>query len=111
MIFNATAQLIALGAVVLLQTAYSVAVARLLGVEDFGTFSFVFSIIQILLIGGDFGLHNTAVRKIAPRVVAGRNAAAADVFQTFFFVKIILSSALVGCAGVLSILLPEGGGA
>src|SRR5213596_1156498 len=62
---NAAAQLTALAAVIVTQTAYSVAVARLLGVEDFGQFSFVFSITQILLTGCDLGLHNTAVRKIA----------------------------------------------
>jgi len=43
-IFNAAAQLIALGAIVLIQAAYSIAAARLLGVEDFGRFSFVFGI-------------------------------------------------------------------
>src|SRR5206468_583258 len=94
MVFNAAAQLIALGAVILVQTAYSVAVARLLGVEDFGAFSFFFSITQILLIGCDFGLHNTAVRKIALRLAEGHPAAARETFGVFFSLKIVFSAAL-----------------
>jgi O-antigen/teichoic acid export membrane protein len=119
-ILNAVAQLTALGAVIIMQTVYSIAAARLLGVEDFGRFSFVFSITQILLIGCDLGLHNTALRKIAlclakpplattPQVSEIRpDDRAANIFGTFFSLKVVASLALVGCAGVLSALLTDG---
>ena len=99
---NAAAQMAALAGVVLLQTAYSVLVARILGVEDFGRFAFVFSITQILLIGCDLGLHNTAIRKIS----ANRENSPA-LFCIFFRLKLVVSSLLVLGVGVLSLLLRE----
>ena len=110
-IFNAASQLIALGAIVLIQAAYSIAAARLLGVEDFGRFSFVFSITQILLVGCDLGLHNTAVRRIALCLAEDRRSHAEEIFSTFFSLKILVSLALVGCAAVISLVLPAGTGA
>src|SRR6184192_633521 len=109
-ILNAASQLIALGAIVLIQAAYSIAAARLLGVEEFGRFSFVFSITQILLIGCDVGLHNTAVRKIALYLAEDRRSHAEEIFGTFFSLKIVVSLALVGCAAVISLMVPEGTG-
>ncbi|MEJ2080802.1 MAG: oligosaccharide flippase family protein [Acidobacteriota bacterium] len=64
--FNAASQLIALGAVLGLQTIYLFFVARHLGPTDFGWFSFSWSIVQVLLVVGDLGLHNTAIREISP---------------------------------------------
>ena len=92
----------ALAGVVLLQTAYSILVARILGVEDFGRFAFVFSITQILLIGCDFGLHNTAIRKISADL---KNSPA--LFSTFFRLKLVVSTLLVLGVGILSLLLRE----
>src|SRR2546426_749903 len=103
-ILNAGAQLIALGMVIVIQTVYSIAAARLLGVNDFGRFSFVFSITQILLIGCDLGLHNTAIRKIALFLAQSHEAeydsvesphgdSATNLFGTFFSLKIIVSLA------------------
>jgi O-antigen/teichoic acid export membrane protein len=63
--FNAASQLIALGAVLGLQTIYLFFVARHLGPTDFGWFSFSWSIVQVLLVVGDLGLHNTAIREIS----------------------------------------------
>ena len=85
-----------------MQTAYSVLVARILGVEDFGRFAFVFSITQILLIGCDLGLHNTAIRKIS----ADRENSP-SLFSIFFHLKLAVSSLLVLAIGVLSLLLRE----
>src|SRR5262249_35364225 len=104
---NAAAQLTALGTIVIVQTAYSIAAARLLGVEAFGEFSFVFSITQILLIGCDFGFHNTALRKIAFYTADGRQTAAEQVFRSFFSLKILISLALVVCAAAIAVILPE----
>src|SRR5437762_11342504 len=104
---NAAAQLVALAAIVIIQTAYSIAAARLLGVDAFGQFSFVFSITQILLIGCDLGLHNTALRKIALYIAEDRRSAAEELFGVFFSLKIIISLALVGVAALISFLVPE----
>jgi O-antigen/teichoic acid export membrane protein len=105
-ILNAAAQLAALAAIILIQMAYSIAAARLLGVEDFGRFSFVFSITQILLIGCDLGLHNTAVRKIALAFAEDRRSDAEKAFSTFFSLKVLLSLAIVGCAAFFSAIFP-----
>src|ERR1043166_8715086 len=109
-ILNAMAQLAALAGVVIIQIAYSVAAARLLGVAAFGQFSFVFSITQILLIGCDLGFHNTALRKIAFYTAERQQAAAEEVFRSFFFLKILVSLALVGCAAAIAAILPENSG-
>src|SRR5260370_20212950 len=107
-VLNAAAQLTALGAVIIIQMAYSIAVARVLGVDDFGRFSFVFSIAQILLIGCDLGLHNTVVRKIALRLAQPDSGDdAKNTFATFFSLKLIVSLVLVAAAGVLSVLLRD----
>src|SRR5579862_1717721 len=108
-VLNATAQLTALGAVIIIQMAYSIAVARVLGVDDFGRFSFVFSIAQILLIGCDLGLHNTAVRKIALRLAKG-DGDAKSAFTTFFSLKLLVSLVLLLAAAALSILLRDTAG-
>src|SRR5437762_1919814 len=106
-IFNAGAQLVALAAIVLIQIAYSIAAARLLGVEAFGQFSFLFSITQILLIGCDLGLHNTAIRKIALYVAEDRQSEAAEVFGRFFSLKVLVSLVLAACAGGISLLISQ----
>lgn len=99
---NAAAQLVALGGVVLLQAAYSILVARILGVEDFGRFAFAFSIIQILLIGCDLGLHNTAIRRISADLKSSPT-----LFATFFHLKLVVSSLLVLLVILLSLFLRE----
>lgn len=99
---NAAAQLVALGGVVLLQAAYSILIARILGVEDFGRFAFAFSIPQILLIGCDLGLHNTAILKISADLKNSHT-----LFSTFFYLKLAVSSLLVLVVIVLSLVLRE----
>src|SRR5438105_1353863 len=120
-VLNAAAQLMGLAAVIIIQTTYSIVVARLLGVEDFGRFSFVFSVTQIFLIGCDLGLHNSAIRKIAVCVserepaarelpdVSGKETAS-QVFADFFSVKIVVSVGLFICVCVLSAVIRESGG-
>ena len=106
-ILNAMAQLAALAGVVIIQIAYSVAAARLLGVAEFGQFSFVFSVTQILLIGCDLGLHNTAVRKIAIDIASGRQSAAEETFGRFFSLKLVLSALLACCGAAMSFAIPN----
>src|SRR5690606_5431601 len=100
--WNALAQMLALGSVLLLQTGYLIVVARYLGPEDFGRFSFIFSIIQMLLIGGDLGLHNAALREISSQrddshLISG----------LFFRLKLILTVLLLMGVFGLAMILPE----
>src|ERR1051326_1325745 len=104
---NAAVQLAALAGIIVIQIAYSIAAARLLGVDAFGQFSFVFSITQILLMGSDLGLHNTAVRRIAFDVAAGRHSSAEATFVRFFSLKLLVSLILAGCAAVISVVIPN----
>lgn len=99
---NAAVQLAALAGVITLQTLYAIIVARLLGVEDFGRYAFLFSIVQILLIGGDLGLHNTAIRKISPDLKHSPTF-----FPTFFYLKLVLSSLLFAVVVVLSLFVRD----
>lgn len=101
---NAAAQLVSLGGILVVQTAYLILAARFLGVEDFGRFSLVFSISQILLIGGDLGLHNTAIRKISFQPDRSE-----VVFPLFFSMKAVVSALLAGAAGVVALALRETG--
>ena len=86
--FNIVSQLTALGAVLVLQTVYMIVVARVLGPEGFGHFSFVWSLVQILVVAGDLGLHNTAIRRIS-----GRVEDSLQLSSTFFWLK----GALTAC--------------
>jgi O-antigen/teichoic acid export membrane protein len=101
-IFNALTQLFALGAVLVLQTGYMMLVARMLGPEDFGRFSFCWAVIQILLIGGDSGLHNTALKKIS----ANREGSL-EISRTFFGLKVTLSAVLFALVLVIAFFLNE----
>jgi O-antigen/teichoic acid export membrane protein len=83
--FNAVTQLLSLGGILLLQAVYMILVARVLGPEDFGRFSFAWSIIHVMLIGGALGLNNTALRKIS----ADRERSA-EISQTFFWLRSVL---------------------
>lgn len=100
--WNALAQMLALGSVLVLQTGYMIAVARYLGPENFGRFSFIFSIIQMLLIGGDLGLHNAALREISGRLEESQLTSG-----LFFRLKLILTSGLLVGVFVLATFLPE----
>ncbi len=99
--FNAISQLVALGLVLVFQTLYMVIVARLLGPEDFGRFSFAWSLIQILLIGGDLGLHNAALRAIS-----SRRDESPSICITFLGLKIALTVGLFLLVLVLALILP-----
>ncbi|UCF38900.1 MAG: flippase [Acidobacteriota bacterium] len=73
--FNAASQMGAFGSALVIQTLYMIVVARVLGPEDFGRYSFAWSMVQIFLIAGDLGLHNTAVREISSKPEASVEAA------------------------------------
>ncbi len=97
---NATAQVFSLGGMLLVQTAFLIFAARILGVEDFGRFSFVFGISQILLMGGDLGLHNTAIRKISYQPAKSQ-----ELFPLFFSLKVIVSGLLALGMFLLALLV------
>lgn len=99
---NATAQMVALIAILGIQTAYMIVVARVLGPEDFGRFSFAWAIVQILLIGGDFGLHNTVIRRISHRPMDSPRISA-----NFFYLKLMLSLFLLAILGVMAATVGE----
>jgi len=86
---NALSQIAAFGSVVVIQAAYMAVIARVLGPGDFGRYSVLWSLVQILLIGGDFGSHNTALRMIArsPRD-------SEEIVPVFFGVKVLLAAVL-----------------
>ncbi|GAB4245959.1 MAG: hypothetical protein Kow00109_22030 [Acidobacteriota bacterium] len=87
---NALSQTAALGAVLLIQTAYLFLVARFLGPEDFGWFAFAWSITQMMLVGGDLGTHNTTLRWLA-----GERRPAAEVVPVFLAVKGAIAAGLL----------------
>ena len=83
---NALSQTAAMGIGLLVQTIYIVAVARTLSIPEFGQFNLVFAITQILFLGGDLGIHNTALRRIAEDRRHSQST-----FQRFLFLKILLA--------------------
>lgn len=99
---NAASQMIALGSVLVIQTVYMILVARVLGPEDFGRFAFAWSIVQILLIAGDLGLHNTAIRKIA-----SESEDAKKIASLFFFLKFFLSLLLLLVVLIIALLVND----
>ncbi len=99
---NALSQLTALGGIVLFQTLYVIVVARVLGPEQFGRFAFVWSVVQILLIGGDVGLHNTAVRRIS---LDRQNSP--NLFTTFACLKLFLSTLLLFLVVLISLTIRQ----
>lgn len=100
--WNAISQLAALGVILVVQTLYMIVVARVLGPEDFGRFSLVWVIVQILLIGGDLGLHNSALRRISQDP-----AASPRISGTLFWLKLRLSAILFLVVLLLALPLPE----
>lgn len=100
--FNAASQLLALGGIIVLQTVYSIGAARILGPEDFGRFAFIWSIVQIVLVGGDLGLHNTAVRRIS-----ADHSLSSTVFPTFASLKGLLSAVLFLLIALLALIIEE----
>lgn len=104
-VLNAAAQVGALAATLLIQTVYLIVVARVLGPEDFGRFSFAWSVVQVLLIGGDFGLHNTALRMIASRRERSR-----EVCDLLIGLKLMVAVLVVLVMAALAAFRPAAGG-
>ncbi len=98
--FNAASQLIALGTVLVLQTVYLFVVARHLGPADFGWFSFSWSIVQVLLVVGDLGLHNTTIREISADLEASPRCS-----EQLLWLKLRLSLALAVLPLILGFVL------
>lgn len=99
---NAFSQLAALGTVLVIQTGYMIIAARMLGPEDFGRYSFAWNLIQIFLIAGDFGLHNTVVR-----LISSNRSDSEVISRVFFWLKAVVSSALFGVVLVIAGLMRE----
>jgi len=97
---NALSQILALGGVLVIQTVYMFLVARFLGPEDFGWFAFAWSIVQMMLVGGDLGTHNTTLRWLA-----GDRREAGEVIPVFLFVKGSIAGALLLLTVLLAIFL------
>jgi O-antigen/teichoic acid export membrane protein len=93
-VFNAAAQLVALGSIVILQTVYTVLVARSLGPEAFGRYSFAFAVSHIILFACDLGLHGTIIRRISVATERSR-----ELLPVFFSIRLVL--ALAGSALLL----------
>lgn len=104
-VLNAAAQVTSLMATLVIQTVYLIIVARVLGPEDFGRFSFAWSVVQMLLIGGDFGLHNTALRLIASARDRSR-----EISDLFLGLKLGVGLLVLAVVAVLSGTLTLGGG-
>ena len=100
--YNAAAQLAGLFSTALLQALFGIVAARFLGVEDFGRFAFVWAITQILVVSGDLGLHNTAIRRIS-----SEPDQALDFFSGFYSLKLLLASGLLGVMLLLSLLIGD----
>lgn len=100
--FNAISQLTSLGGILLLQTIYMILVARVLGPEDFGRFSFAWSIIQVMLIGGGLGLNNTALRKIS-----AQKDKSAEISESFLWLRTVLAIIQFGIIVAIAFFLPE----
>lgn len=100
---NAASQMMALGAILVIQTVYLIVVARILGPEDFGRFSFAWSIVQILLVGGDLGLHNTAIRFLSGRLEDSRR-----ISKLFLGLKLAVTAALFLLVLLLALVVEVG---
>jgi O-antigen/teichoic acid export membrane protein len=85
-LFNAAAQLVALGSIVILQTVYTVLVARTLGPEAFGRYSFAFAVSHIVLFACDLGLHGTIIRRISAATERSR-----ELLPVFLSIRVVLS--------------------
>ncbi len=94
---NAVSQLGAFGVVLLIQTLYTIVAARILGPHDFGLYSFGWSIVQILLVGGDLGIHNTALRTISADRERSR-----EVLPVFLGLKLVVAGLLFAIVLVVS---------
>ena len=102
--YNAAAQLAGLFSTALLQALFGIVAARFLGVEDFGRFAFVWAITQILVVSGDLGLHNTAIRRIS-----SEPGQALGLFSGFYSLKLLLAAGLLGVMLLLSLLIGDSG--
>ncbi len=103
-VVNAAAQVTSLAATLVVQTIYLIVVARVLGPEDFGRFSFAWSVVQILLIGGDFGLHNTALR-----LMAADRGRSREISDLFLGLKLVVSGLLLTAVVILAGSIRLGG--
>jgi O-antigen/teichoic acid export membrane protein len=84
----------------ILSFAYSIAIIRNLGDQNFGIYATVGAFVGILAVFGDFGMSNFAVREIAK----DRSKAAA-LFGNLVFLRVLLALAVLICNTVIALLL------
>ncbi len=97
----------------LLNVLLAVVLARTLGAEGFGVYSFVFALITILAIPAQMGLPNLVVRETAKAQATGDWALMKGLWRWSSLIALFMSAALMaiggGAAWIFAANLPEGG--
>lgn len=97
----------------LLNVLLAVVLARALGAEGFGIYSFVFALITILAIPAQMGLPNLVVRETAKAQAAGDWALIKGLWRWSTLMALSMSAALMAIGGLaawpFAANLPEGG--
>lgn len=103
---------IKLGSTVL-NVVLAIVLARALGVEGFGVYSFVFALITIMAIPAQMGLPNLVVRETAKAQAVGDWALMKGLWRWSSLMALAMSAALMAIGGlaawVFAANLPEGG--
>lgn len=97
----------------LLNVLLAIVLARTLGVEGFGVYSFVFALITVIAIPAQMGLPNLVVRETAKAQAAGDWALMKGLWRWSTLMALMISAALMAigalAAWVFAARLPEGG--
>lgn len=97
----------------LLNVLLAIVLARALGVEGFGVYSFVFALITIMAIPAQMGLPNLVVRETAKAQAAGDWALMKGLWRWSTLMALMMSAALMATGALAAWLfasrLPEGG--
>lgn len=97
----------------LLNVLLAIVLARALGAEGFGVYSFVFALITILAIPAQMGLPNLVVRETAKAQAAGDWALINGLWRWSSVMALSMSAALMAIGGLAAWIfaanLPEGG--
>lgn len=97
----------------LLNVLLAVVLARALGAEGFGIYSFVLALVTILAIPAQMGLPNLVVRETAKAQAAGDWALMKGLWRWSSLMALFMSAALIVLGGVAAWIfaahLPEGG--
>lgn len=97
----------------LLNVVLAIVLARVLGAEGFGVYSFVFALISIMAIPAQMGLPNLVVRETAKAQAAGDWALMKGLWRWSSVMALAMSVALMAIGGlaawIFAASLPEGG--